>query len=52
MFMSAFARHDKPRLASPSTPGLSVLRLSASVRLAGVGVIIAGIWAAVAWAWS
>jgi hypothetical protein len=31
-------------------PGLSLLRLSAVERLAGVGVVIAALWAAVYWA--
>jgi hypothetical protein len=33
-------------------PTASLLRLSAAVRLAVVGVLVAAIWAGVAWAWS
>jgi hypothetical protein len=38
--------------AVPAGPTLSLLRLSAPLRLAGVAVVIAAVWAGVLWAWS
>jgi hypothetical protein len=43
--MSSGHRH-----AHPQTPRFSLLSLSAGERLAGVAVLVAALWAAVAWA--
>ncbi|WP_342360636.1 hypothetical protein [Terrarubrum flagellatum] len=40
----------EPRRAIAQQPTLSLLRLAAWERLAGAGVAIAALWAAVAWA--
>jgi hypothetical protein len=40
------------RHSAALAPTASLLRLSAPARLAGVAIVVAAIWAAVAWAWS
>jgi hypothetical protein len=44
-------RH-RHRHSAAFAPTASLLRLSAPARLAAIAVLVAAIWAAVAWAWS
>jgi len=52
--MHQHAAEPHPHLAHrhSAEPTASLLRLSAPARLAGVAVLVAAIWAAVAWAWT